>query len=240
MGTMFERKPSVVLLVWLCILSFALPLVASAHQVATYKINGSMYQIVIGSLNEPLAVDDKTGVDLTVTKCSTSSCAPTMNSDGDMDGPAGAPVSGLDRSLKVTLSAAGEKKTLPLSPQYGQDGKYTAPFYPTVSTTLSYEFTGTIAGVPVDLSYTCIPEGTPRAPLNTAPVKLSDSVTQISTSGGFGCPVEKADLGFPEASASISDVSGKAGSANSIAEGALALSVVALGLAIVTCMRKNP
>jgi hypothetical protein len=208
------------------LLLLALPFAASAHEMATYSIGGQMYQIVIGSLNEPLIVDDKTGIDLTVTKCSTSACAPTMNSDGDMDGPAGPPVTGLDQTLKVTLGAGGQKKTLALTPQYGQDGKYTAPFYPTVATTLSYEFTGTIAGTPVDLTYTCIPEGTPNAPQNTTPVKLSDAVTQMSTSGGFGCPLEKADYGFPEKSADIRSLEGQG------QNGELALGVAALAFVV--------
>jgi hypothetical protein len=210
------------------LLLVVLPFAASAHEVATYKINGAMYQVVIGSLNEPVVVDDKTGIDLTVSKCATSTCAPTMSPDGGMDGPAGAPVTGLDQTLKVTLAAGSQKKTLALVPQYGQDGKYTTPFYPTVATTLSYEFTGTIAGTPVDLTYTCIPEGTPNAPENMTPVKLSNSVTQMSTSGGFGCPVEKADLGFPERSASVADLSSEAGTANGMADVGLGVGVVAL------------
>lgn len=216
-----------------------LPLIASAHEVATYSVNGQMYQIVIGSLNEPLVVDDKTGIDLTVTKCSTASCMPTMNADGDMDGPAGTPVTGLDQSLKVTLSAGGQKKTLTLTPQYGQPGKYSAPFYPTIATTLSYEFKGTIAGAPIDLTYACIPEGTPKAPLNTTPVKLSDSVTQMSTSGGFGCPLEKADLGFPEPSASLGSLSSGITTTRDIALAGLALAFVALVLAGTGRMRRK-
>lgn len=221
------------------LLLLALPFAASAHEMATYKINGAMYQIVIGSLNEPLVVDDKTGIDLTVTKCSTAACMPAMNADGDMDGPVGTPVVGLGQSLKVTLSAGGEKKTLALTPQYGKDGKYTAPFYPTVATTLSYEFTGTIADTPVDLTYTCIPEGTPKTPLNTTPVKFSDAVTQMSVSGGFGCPLEKAALGFPEPSASIGSLSSEAAGARRIAVGGLALAFIALVLLGMGRMRRK-
>jgi len=194
-----------------------------------------MYQIVIGSLNEPLVVDDKTGIDLTVTKCATSACAPTMGDDGDMDGPAGAPVTGLDGTLKVTLKAGGQVKTMALIPQYGEDGKYTAPFYPTVATTLSYELTGTIADTPVDLTFACIPEGTPKAALDTTAVTLSDTVTQMSVSGGFGCPLEKADYGFPEPSASIVSLEG----AGSNGQWALGLAALALVVGIFALMRKR-
>jgi len=210
----------------------ALPLVASAHEVATYQIGSSNYQFVVGSLNEPVVVDDKTGVDLTVSKCYTAACAPTMNSDGDMDGPAGTPVTGLDQTLKVTLSAGGQKKTLALSPQYGKDGGYSATFYPTVATTMSYEFTGTVNGTAVDLTFTCLPDGTAKAPLDTAHTQISDGVTQTSVSGGFACPLEKAALGFPEQSAALGDVAGLASSARTYAIGAIVLSVIALGAAL--------
>ena len=86
-----------------------LPLVASAHEHATYTIDGAPYQIVIGSLNEPVAVDDKTGVDLTVNKCYTAACTATKGPDGDMDGPAGTPVTGLESTLKVELVAGDQK-----------------------------------------------------------------------------------------------------------------------------------
>jgi len=187
-----------------------------------------MYQIVIGSLNEPLVVDDKTGIDLTVSKCATTSCSPTMGPDGDMDGPGGSAVTGLDQTLKVELIAGNQKKTMALTPQYGKDGAYTAPFYPTVATSLAYHFTGNINGTPVDLTYTCIPEGSPTASDNTTPTTLSDSVTQMSVGGGFGCPIAKEDLGFPVPSASISALSQAAGSASTNADIGIAIAVVAV------------
>lgn len=187
------------------LLMLALPLIASAHEHGTYMINGVPYQIVIGSLNEPVAVDDKTGVDLTVSKCNTSACAATMGPDGDMDGPAGPGVTGLDQTLKVTLKARSQSKTLSLAPG-DSDGKYTAEFYPTVATTISYELTGTINNTPVDLTYTCAPAGSSMSTENNAAVKLSDKVTQTSIAGAFGCPIEKTNLGFPQPSASIASL----------------------------------
>jgi hypothetical protein len=221
------------------LLMLGLPIVASAHEMATYKIGDSMYQIVIGSLNEPVMVDDKTGIDLTVSKCYTSACAPTKGPDGDMDGPAGDPVTGLDQSLKVTLIAGDQKKTMTLSPQYGQDGKYTAPFYPTVATTLSYEFTGTINNTPVDLTYTCLPDGTPKAALDSTQKQLSSGVTQMSTSGGFGCPIPKEDLGFPVPSASLTSLASATSGANNLADIGIGIGVLALVLSGFALMRKR-
>src|SRR4051812_31820585 len=104
------------------------PLAASAHQHATYTIGKNVYTFTVGSLNEPMVVDDKSGVDLTVTKGGGQA---TMGADGDMDGPAVAatPVTGLETTLKVEISAGSQKRTFDLSPQYGKPGAYSAPFY---------------------------------------------------------------------------------------------------------------
>lgn len=214
------------------LLALALPLMAGAHQHATFKIGNSYYQFVVGSLNEPLVVDDKTGVDLTVNKCANSSCTASMGTDGDMDGPAGTAVQGLDQTLQVEISAAGKKKTFALSPQYGKPGAYSAPFYPTVATTLSYRFFGTVNGTNVDVTFTCLPEGTAKAADDAASHNLGGGVTQTLKAGAFGCPLEKAGLGFPEPSISVLSLSSRAASARVISIAALALSVIAFGLAV--------
>ena len=205
------------------VLTLSLPLIASAHEIATYQIGSANYQFVVGSLNEPVVVDDKTGVDLTVNKCSSAACT-------SVNGAVGAPVLGLDQTLKATLIAGAKKKEVSLSAQYGKPGAYTSPFYLTVATTFSYEFTGTINGVPVDLTFTCLPDGTPKAPLDTTRKTISDQVTQTSLSGGFGCPLEKAALGFPESSSALQSVAGLATTARSFALVALALAALALAL----------
>jgi hypothetical protein len=211
------------------LLVVALPLVASAHEHDTFIINGSTYSFVVGSLNEPLVVDDKTGLDLTITK---GGGAMTMSADGDMDGaPAAAvPVTGLENSLKLELVAGSAKKSLDISPQYGKAGAYTAAFYPTVATTFSYHLTGEIDSTPVDLTFTCVPEGTPKAADDTSSVKISDSVTRTLHSGAFGCPLEKENLGFPEDSVSIrslADAKGTATTGFAIGLAALALAAIA-------------
>lgn len=212
------------------VLALALPLVASAHEHATYQIGKNYYQIVIGSLNEPIAVDDKSGVDLTITKCFTAACTPTKGPDGDMDGPSGTPVSGLESTLKVELSAGGVKKMLSIAPVYGKEGSYSAPFYPTVATTFSYRVNGTIHDVPVDLSFACLPESSAAPAAETTPKKISDQVTQLSHGGKFGCPKPKEGLGFPEpapALVSLKDDAERSGNALPIGLGAAALALAA-------------
>jgi hypothetical protein len=220
------------------ILLAVLPLSASAHQQSTYTINGATYNFVVGSLNEPVAVDDKTGVDFTVTK---GSGMPTMSADGDMDGmsAASAPVTGLESAVKVELIAGTQKKTFALSPVYGKPGSYSAAFYPTVATTLAYHFTGTINSTPIDLTFTCIPAGSPKATNDTTHVQISDKVMRISNTGGFGCPVAKEDLGFPEQSASVNSIENSLTGAKTSTYASLAVSIAALVLALYTLWRRR-
>ena len=62
----------------------AAPLLASAHERRVYQIGNKDYTLVVGFVNEPVTVDDKAGVYLSVML---GNDAPTMNSDGHMDGP---------------------------------------------------------------------------------------------------------------------------------------------------------
>jgi hypothetical protein len=205
-----------------------LPVAASAHEVDTYQIGNAYYQIAIGSLNEPVTVDDKTGLDLRVTKCYSSACAPTRGDDGDMDGPAGTPVTGLEDSLKVTLKAAGKEMVQDIAPAFGAPGSYKTAYYPTVATTMSYELKGEINGTPVDLSFTCMTDHA-MATSDTTHTPLSEGVTRLSHSGTFGCPADKGSLGFPEHSASIRELASRRDTASmALAAAALALAAVAL------------
>lgn len=208
-----------------------MPLMASAHQHGMFMIGGSAYSFTVGSLNEPIAVDDKTGVDLTVTKGGHM----TMAADGDMDEMAGAtPALGLEKTLQVELIAGDQKKTLALAPAYGKPGSYTAAFYPTVATSISYRFFGTIDGNKVDITFTCRPEGAAAA--DEKEKDLGNGVMQMSRSGGYGCPAEKSGMGFPEKTATIEALAGEAGSARSSAYVGIALGAIALGL---TLMRRK-
>lgn len=216
-----------------------LPLAASAHEHNNYKIGDSYYQFVVGSLNEPIVVDDKSGLDLTVNKCFNSSCMAKMSADGDMDGPAGTPVTGLESTLKVEMIAGDQRADFDLSAQYGKPGSYKTTFFPTVATSFSYHITGTIDNTPVDLTFTCLPEGAAKAADDTTAVKLSDSVTRTLHAGSFGCAKAKADLGFPELSASTNDLSSTANSAKSASTVGIALGVVGVALGVMSLARRK-
>lgn len=172
-----------------------LPFVTSAHERRVYEIGGKDYTFVVGFLNEPVIVDDKAGVDLTVLL---GNGAPTMGPDDDMDGPPAAtkPVDGLDKTLKVEVSAGSEKKVFDVAPAYGSPGHYRAIFYPSVATTYTFRIFGKIDNTPVDLSFPC--NASEQAPAdNMNMVKVSDSVMQKLKSGAFGCPAPKTDEVFP-------------------------------------------
>jgi hypothetical protein len=69
------------------------------------------------------------------------------------------PIEGLEKMLKVEISAGAKKKVLALEPAFREPGHYEAAFYPTVQTTHNYRIFGNVSGVPVDLTFTCAPGG---------------------------------------------------------------------------------
>jgi hypothetical protein len=176
---------------------------ASAHEHRVFTIGGKPYNITVGSLNEPVYVDDRSGVEVIVSDLS----KPSTTGASD-DGPAGAPVTGLETTLKVEVSAGTQKKTFDLEPE-DTPGSYRAVFYPTVQTTYAYRLTGTVNNVPVDLTYTCSPAATTDTPEDKTPVKISDQVTQTLKGGAFGCPEAKADAEFPETGVPVADLTSR-------------------------------
>jgi hypothetical protein len=184
---------------------------AFAHGHTSFEINGNVYSFTVGSLNEPVAVDDKTGVDLRVVSMSEAAHEAGEMSEKEA---VGTPATGLEKTLKVELIAGGKKKTLDLSPAYNDPGAYRAYFTPTVQTTYSYRLFGTIDNVPFDYLFTCNPAGHPQTAEDKTEVEVSKGVMRVEAAGAFGCPGPKAELGFPEPSASINDLSNKVSAAD--------------------------
>lgn len=209
------------------LLVFALPQLAFAHEQQIITIGDKTYLIEIGTVNEPVAVDDKTGVDLIVH-------TPDPADPTSFDSPNIQPVLGLEKSLKVEISAGDKKRTLGFDPLDGSPGEYTAVFYPTVQTTLSFRVFGTINNVPVNITVGCQPEGSPEKPDDTSTVSLSPNVTRTLDSGSFGCPVAKADLGFPEPSISLGDLTAKVQAASTTpGSGSQTLGIIAIIISVV-------
>lgn len=156
------------------------PTLASAHETRMYEINGVSYEIVMGSLGEPVLVDDKTGVELEIVR------------EGEM-------LAGAQESLQVELIAGDTSKVVSLSPVYGSEGKYKSNFIATVPTTITYRLFGTLEDTPIDLSFTCNPAGHPQSEEDTKRTNVADGVIQTLKRGAFGCPQDKTSFGFPEA-----------------------------------------
>jgi len=180
---------------------------AAAHENQVYRIGAKTYQLTVGSLNEPVAIDDKTGLDFKV----------ELQSGG---GAKPGPVTGLEQTLKVEIAAGDKKKVFNLQSSFGTPGSYKTSFYPTVQTTFSYRIFGTIEDIPVDLTFTCSPAGHARMPEDSTEVKISDQVTRLSKRGSFGCPVAKSDVGFPEAAPSIFELQTRMNNLNTQLAGA--------------------
>jgi hypothetical protein len=164
---------------------------AFAHQRQLYTIGDQDYLIVIGSLNEPIFVDDKSGVDLRVLRADPNN---PMNSSAE----GAVPVEGLEETVQVEIGAGNNTKVLQLEPAFGEPGAYEAPFYPTVATTLTYRLFGTINNTPVDLTFTCTPTGEAGAAADNSTVQISEGVVRKGIEGGYGCPAPLSDAGFPE------------------------------------------
>lgn len=208
----------------------AVPLVVSAHERRVYQIGANTYTFVVGFLNEPVSVDDKAGVDLSVML---GNGAPTMGPDGDMDGPPAAtqPVAGLEKSLKAEVSTGSEKKVFNVAPAFGAPGHYRAIFYPSIATTYTFRIFGTINNVPVNVSFPCNSSGIAPAD-DTRAAKISDGVTQKLSSGAFGCPASKSDQVFPAPQLTLADLDQKITNAQASAgsRGTIALVVGIAGL----------
>jgi hypothetical protein len=191
---------SVAKLVTLALAVCALAPLAVAHEHDTFKIGNSFYLITIGSLNEPFVVDQMSGVDLRVSQVA------GPGGSGATKAVNGAPVTGLDRTLKVELAAGDKKETLSLDPSDSAPGSYTAVFIPTVQTTYSYRLFGTINSNPVDLTFACVPGEVSETAEDNSQVAFSGTVMRVRKVGAFGCPAARSGVGFPEPALSSYDL----------------------------------
>ncbi|HEX6028839.1 MAG TPA: hypothetical protein VFY64_07360 [Nitrososphaeraceae archaeon] len=165
---------------------------AFAHQRQLFTIGDKDYLFIVGSLNEPIFVDDKSGVDF-------AAYWPNATDPLNSDANGTRPIEGLEEMLKVEISAGNKNKTLDFEPAYGEPGNYEAPFFPTVETTYNYTLFGDINGTAFRATWTCNPAGAESEPMSdNSTVQISEGVTRKGLTGGFGCPQSKTDAGFPE------------------------------------------
>ncbi len=186
---------------WMTIAVFFLFFVptASAHERRVYTIGHNSYIFIVGSLGEPVFVDDASGVDLQVFLANPADTT-------HLNTAIATPVEKLEQSLQVEVSAGGKKITLPLSPVWKTPGAYSAHFYPTVATSYTYRIFGTINGAPISVSFECASDSTLTS-ASTSSVIISPEVTQIIKTGAFGCPKDKSAVSFPEPASSDATLS---------------------------------
>lgn len=172
-----------------------------AHQRQLFTIGEEDYLFVVGSLNEPIFVDDKTGVDF-------AAYIPDPTDPANSQANGTKPIEGFENILKVELAAGDKKKVLNFEPAYQNPGHYEATFFPTIETTYNYTLFGNINGTDFRATWTCTPAaGEPLS--NNSTVPISDNVIRKSIIGSFGCPESRTDLGFPEPYLSNNEISNK-------------------------------
>jgi hypothetical protein len=110
--------------------------VATAHEERTV----GDYSVVVGFMDEPVYVGQKSGLEFFVNK-------------GE------APVTGLEQTLTAEVIYQGQTRDLPLDARYGEDGAYESVFFPTAAGPYTFHISGTIEGQPFDETFTSSPEG---------------------------------------------------------------------------------
>ena len=164
---------------------------AYAHEGRLYSIDDKDYWVTVGSINEPIFVDDKSGVEAFIALADPSD---PLNSDANGTKN----VEGLEKTIKFEISAGDKKKELVPEPAWRDPGHYEATFYPTIETTYNYTLIGTINNVSVSLDYQCVPGDVQEGAQENATTQISEGVTLKAQHGGFGCPASRADVAFPE------------------------------------------
>lgn len=161
---------------------------AQAHERRT--VEG--YEFVVGWREEPAFLGEVNGVDLGVTRPAAGASE-------------GAPVEGLEQTLRVEVFSGGDRRTLELRPRFRMPGRYTADLLPTRAGDYRFRFFGTIEGRPIDATFD-------------------------SADGKFDGVQPVAAIQFPRRAPDVVEVDRALGLIRGMAAAALALSVVALVL----------
>jgi hypothetical protein len=169
-----------------------------AHQIALYTIKDKYHLFEVEWANEPVAVDDKTNVQLTA-------FFPNATDPINPEAIGTQPITGLENSLKVEISAGDKNMTSDLEPAFGELGSYESKtFYPTIETTYSFRIFGDINGTSFDQTFACNPTLGENSPPDNSTVQISQDVVRKALIGGLECPEPR--LGFPEPYVSQSDI----------------------------------
>ena len=133
------------------LLLLAAPLAAGAHETRT--IADGKYQIVVGFIGEPVFAGDKSGLEFFVSDLSQATPAAGERAAD------GAPVEGLEETLKAEVIFGDQTMELPLSARFNTPGAYESVFFPAKPGDYTFRIYGTLDGTDVDESFTSSPEG---------------------------------------------------------------------------------
>ncbi len=160
---------------------------AFAHMRQLLTIGGKQYLLEVGSVNEPVYVGDKTGVDF-------FAWTPDPKDPLNDTAKGITNVTGLDKTVKAVVSAGPTSKTLDLIPDPSNTAHYTATFHPTAQTTFTYTLTGKINNTPINVSYRCAPGAGDSTPGNNTKASISPGVSRDRVAGGFDCPLPRVNI----------------------------------------------
>ncbi len=118
--------------------SFIIPQAAFAHE----QRDVGPYQFTVGFMNEPAFEGEQNGIWLKI-----------------VEKASGAPVENVAETLQATLIKGAASRPMELRPAFGEEGVYTAVFYPTEAGDYTFQFSGEIAGTPINETFTSGPEG---------------------------------------------------------------------------------
>lgn len=135
----------------------AAPALAHEHR----ELLDGQYEITIGFIEEPAFVGEQNGLFLRVVNlaATTDAVSDAESEEEDADHEAGAPVIGLDQTLRAEVIFGDQSMALPLSPIGGELGSYRSVFFPTAAGDYTFHLTGEIEGNTIDESFTSAPDG---------------------------------------------------------------------------------
>lgn len=163
---------------------------ASAHMRQLLTIGGKQYLLEVGSVNEPIYVGDKTGVDF-------FAWTPDPKDPLNDTAKGITNVTGLDKTVRVSVSAGPTSKTFDFTPDPANTAHYTATFFPGAQTTFTYTLTGKVNNTPINVSYRCVPGAGDSTPGNKTQATISPGVIRNGVGGGFDCPLPRAPATVP-------------------------------------------
>ena len=163
---------------------------AFAHERQFLTIDKKPFLLVVGSVNEPVYVGDKSGVEL-------FAYTPDPKDPLNDESQSVKPVTGLEKTVRVDVSAGPKNITLDFDPDDSNPAHYTATFFPSAQTTYTYTLTGTINNTPIHIGYTCVPGAGDDTPGNNTKATLSSGVIFEGKAGGFSCPLPRDDATIP-------------------------------------------